>query len=75
MQMSDKNAHIPISEIKQDILDTETGILQMMREITGFYLIGDRLSIMKAKVRESEIRMQEEFIARLHDILKLRGEQ
>jgi len=73
--MSDINAHIPTSEIKQDILDTEKEILQMMREITGFKLIGDRLSIMKAMSRESGIRDRQEFIIRLQEILKLRGEQ
>ena len=73
--MNDKNEHIPTSEIKQDILDTEREILQMMREITGFKLIGDRLSIMKAHARQTGIKDRKEFIFRLQEILKLRGEQ
>ena len=72
--MNDPHAHISTSEIKQDILDTEKEILRMMREVTGFELIGDKLSYVKAGARKSGIKERQEFIIRLQEILKLRGE-
>jgi len=77
MSVKDTNAHahIPTSEIRQDILDTEREILQMMREITGFELLRDRISLMKAHARQAGIKDRKEFILKLQEILKLRGEQ
>jgi len=73
--MNDKNEHIPTSEIKQDILDTENEIIRMTREKQAFELLGDRISFMKAHARQTGIKDRKEFILRLQEILKLRGEQ
>lgn len=71
--VQDKHSHIPTSEVLQDIADTETEILTWEREIYGFRLLGDRWSQMRADARSTRIREAKEFIAKLQEILKLRG--
>lgn len=59
-------------KIKQDILDTETEIITMKREIEGLRLIGDKMSMFRANARESGIKEREIFIEKLKVILKER---
>lgn len=66
---------IPTSEIKQDIIDTEREILQMEKELAGYMLIGDKLSMFKADARRSGIRERQVFIEKLQKILIDRGIQ
>ena len=74
MPVKDVNAHIPTSEIRQDIAITEREILQMIREITAFEFLGDRISFMKAHARQTGIKERREFITKLQEILISRGE-
>ncbi len=67
-----QNAHIPTSEIEQDIADTEAEIIQMTREAAGYDLIGDRMSRFRADARRSGIRERKEFIDNLRQILEAR---
>lgn len=66
------NAHIPNSEVEQDIIDTEQEIETMRREEQGFRLIGDRMSLFRADARRDEIKAREAFVIKLKRLLKLR---
>lgn len=68
------NDHIPSSEIRKDIADTEAEIAVMEREEAGLRLIGDRWSVMRADSRLIGVRERREFISKLRDILYQRGE-
>jgi len=69
----DKNAHICIQEIRQDINDTESDISRWEREIKGYRLIGDRMSHFRADARQGYIKDAKIFIENLKEILKFRG--
>lgn len=69
--MSDQ---IPSDEIKNDIADTLHEIVQMEREEQGFRMIGDRMSLFKADARRFGIQERREFVAKLENILRERGE-
>lgn len=64
-----RNDHIPIAKINQDIADTEHEITTMEREIKGFELLGDRMSIFRANARRDGIKRRELFIKKLNVIL------
>jgi len=46
--------HIPTGEILKDISDTEAEISVMEKEMRGYRIIGDRLSVMKALAGRGE---------------------
>ena len=73
IKLAENNKHIPTEEIEQDILDTQNEIITMKREIKGYRLIGDRMSIFRANARESGIRERKEFIEKLEMILAERA--
>lgn len=69
-----KIENISSSEIRRDIADTEAEIPIAEREAEGFRMVGDRLSIMRAKARDTTNQQRREFIRKLREILKSRGE-
>jgi hypothetical protein len=71
--MEDINAHIPTEEILKDIKNTEAEINQMLREVEGFRLVGDRMSQFRADNRINRIKERYIFITKLEKILNLRG--
>lgn len=71
-RLAEENKGIPTSEIKQDILDTQTEIVTMQREIKGFRLINDKLSNFRADARKDGIASREIFIKKLQAILEVR---
>ena len=73
IKLAENNKHIPTEVIEQDILDTQNEIITMKREIKGYRLIGDRMSIFRVNVRESGIRERKEFIGKLEMILAERA--
>lgn len=72
IKVAENNKHIPTSEIKQDILDTEAEILTMTREEKGYRIIGDKMSNFRADAKRSGIKERKEFIERLKIILEVR---
>jgi len=78
-ELAKANAHIPTSEIEQDIVDTEREIAQMELEAlhfeqTPYSLPEARLNHMKASVRRTGIKERQEFIAKLKEILNERAQ-
>ena len=71
----DKVSHISNATILKDIKDTEAEIVIMKREIKGFELLGDRLSIFRADARRTGIKEREEFIEKLKEILNARNDE
>lgn len=74
MRDMSKHDHIPTSEVEQDIADTECEIRDMEKEIEGFKLVGDKMSLFKAGARQSSVEERKVFIARLNAILDYRKE-
>lgn len=66
---------IPSSEIMQDIADTKAEITQMERQVEGFLLLGDRLSLYRAEARRQGIVQRRAFITQLEEILRVRTEE
>ena len=73
--MADKLSHIPIEEMRQDILDTEREIEKMTREEQGFRLVGDRWSVMRADGRIEGIKKRREFISKVQKLIDERNEK
>lgn len=78
MSIAEKNAHIPTSEIEQDILDTELEIAQMEQEAEHLSQTPDsmreaRWNHMRASARRTGIQERREFIAKLKQILAERA--
>ena len=73
LEMAERNKHIPTSEVKQDIADTEREIAQWDRERRGFELIGGKMAFFRAENRRLRIVEANEFIARLKIILEVRA--
>lgn len=71
-KLAERNANIPTEQVERDIADTEAEIVQMKREVEGFRLIGDRMSLLRAGARVDGIREREEFIEKLQAILSVR---
>ena len=69
------NKHIPTSEIKQDVADTQREIDTMEREIKGYELLGDRMSCFRVDARKSGIKERQAFIEKLEVLLKLRAKE
>lgn len=67
------NAHIPTSEVKQDIADTEAEIVTLEREIKGLEILGDKMSMFRATGKKSGIKERQKFISKLKELLKARG--
>jgi hypothetical protein len=75
--LAERNAHIPTTEIEQDILDTEREIVQMELEAQHLAATPDsmreaRWDHMRAEARRSGIRERNEFIRKLKEILAAR---
>lgn len=77
IKLAERSKHIPIAEIKQDILDTQNEIDQMEKEAE--HLAGTPMSMkdarwnhMRADARRSGIKERKEFIKKLEAILDLR---
>ena len=73
-----RNAHIPDSEVLQDIRDTEAEIAQMERELPGLRLsaeAGDRWADMRAKARETGIVERRAFIEKLTVLMAAREKE
>jgi len=66
------NEHIPTSEIEKDILDTKREISQLEREVKGYRLIGDKMSMFRADAKASGIKEREAFIHKLEILLNAR---
>lgn len=73
--MTKSNDHISTEEIKQDIADTNMEIETMQREIKGFELLGDKMSMFRADARRYGIQERKEFIKKLNDLLQARADQ
>jgi LDH2 family malate/lactate/ureidoglycolate dehydrogenase len=73
-ELLDSVAHIPDSEVRQDIADMEAEIKTMRREEEGLRLIGDRMSVYRADGRRSGIKQREEFIEKLRALLTARSQ-
>lgn len=67
-----KLSHISTEIIKEDINDTEMEIITMRREVKGFELLGDRMSMFRTDTRRNGIKEREEFIEKLKEILEVR---
>lgn len=64
----DQNAHIPTTEIEQDIADTEAEIFKMERELPAHKILadnGDRLSDMRYRANRDGIEDRKRFIEKL----------
>lgn len=68
----DKLSHISTKTILEDISDTKIEIITMRREIKGFELLSDRMSMFRASARRTGIKEREEFIEKLEKILEMR---
>jgi len=73
-------AHIPDSELAQDIADTESEIRQMREEITHFestpqHSVERRWNLIRASARKTGIAEREAFLEKLRAIQNFRVEQ
>lgn len=71
-KFAERNTHIPTNEIERDIADTRREVEQMEREVEGYRLIGDKMSLFRADARLSGIKQRQEFIEKLEAILQVR---
>jgi len=77
-KLAEQNAHIPTSEIEQDILDTEREIAQMEEEAahlatTPSHSRDYRWNCIRAEARRSGISERKEFVKILKAILEFRS--
>lgn len=75
VRIAEQNKHISTAVIEQDIVDTQTEIVVLQREINGYRLIGDKMSCFRADARESGIKERRDFIKKLEIILEIRKEK
>lgn len=67
--LADRNMGHETDEIRKDIADTEAEISQLLREIEGYRLIGDKLSLFKADAKSNGVSDRREFCRKLRLIL------
>lgn len=69
----EKNKHISNEEILRDIQDTRDEISQLEKEIKGYVLIGDRMSMFIAQGKRYAVKERLEFVGDLTHLLELRS--
>ncbi len=72
MQFAERNKHISVKQIKQDIADTKAEIKVMVRQTEALRVLADRVSLIRALARERGIEERRVFVTKLEQILEIR---